>query len=159
MNLAKELKLRRGFTNTGHEAILNIYHTASLLKQTSTRFFNEYGLTDVQYNLLVLIIEQCGDTPGLSQVELSDMMLVNRANITMLVDRMEKQGLVSRVEHPVDRRSKIVIPTKEGQKRYMEADTAYVERIDAITSFMSEAELKKLIKNLEKIREKIYNAK
>lgn len=155
MNLARELKLKRDFENTGHEAILNIYHTASRLKQSSTRFFNEYGLTDVQYNLLVLLMEQRGDASGLSQVELSEMMLVNRANITMLVDRMEKQGLVSRIGHPVDRRIKTVIPTKKGRKRYAEADSAYMKRISEITSIITEAELKHLIKKLEEIREMI----
>ena len=155
MTLAEELKLKEGFTNAGNEAVLNIYHTASQLKQASTRFFSKYGLTDVQYNLLVLLMEQSGDAPGLSQVELSEMMLVNRANITMLVDRMEKAGLVSRIDHPVDRRIKTVIPTEEGRKRYMEADSAYMERIKQITSVIPKEELKKLIKNLEQIRKMI----
>ena len=155
MTLAEELKLKQGFTNIGNEAVLNIYHTASQLKHASTRFFSKYGLTDVQYNLLVLLIEQSGDAPGLSQVELSEMMLVNRANITMLVDRMEKAGLVSRIDNPVDRRIKTVVPTEDGCKRYLEADSAYMERINQITSVISKGKLKELIKTLEKIRKMI----
>ncbi|KJS69978.1 MAG: MarR family transcriptional regulator [Peptococcaceae bacterium BICA1-7] len=42
---------------------------------------------------------------GLNQSELSRKLKVSRANITGLIDRMEKDGLVTRELHPTDKRA------------------------------------------------------
>ena len=96
MSLKEELKLKKGFDIVEHEALLNIYYTASLLKKRADVFFKTFGLTDVQFNVMMLLHYHSGTQDGLSQAQLSDMMLVNRANITTLIDRMEKASLVMR---------------------------------------------------------------
>src|SRR4030043_335836 len=107
MALEEELKLKKGFDILGHEALLNIYYTANLLKKRADVLFRVSGLTDVQYNVMALLTYQAGEGGGLSQAQLSDMMLVNRANITTLIDRMEKAGLVIRTSAS-DRRTNII---------------------------------------------------
>ena len=151
MGLKEELCLRKGFGNKGHEAVLSIYHTASRIRNQSEKFFRSFGLTDVQYNLLALLMEQ-GENGELSQVELSGMMLVNRANITMLVDRMERSGLVRRISSASDRRVKMVAATVDGKKRYMEADREYMRRINEVTAVLRHDEKEQLISLLERIR-------
>ena len=114
MSLESELCLRRPFTLLAHEALLNIYYSASRLKKKAGEFFRPFGLTDVQFNLMMLLKYQGGQEEGLSQAQLSSMMLVNRANVTSLIDRMEKIDLVIRTPAPTDRRSNIVKLTKRG---------------------------------------------
>ena len=65
---------------------------------------------------ILLLKYQTSDNKGMTQATISKMMLVNRANITMLVDRMEKGDLVTRTAAPGDRRSNIVIMTEKGKK-------------------------------------------
>ena len=111
MALENELGLTRHYGQPAHEALLNIYSTASLMKKRANAFFAAYGLTDVQFNLLSLLHRESPDEPGeegLSQAQISERMLVNRANITSLVDRMEKAGLVRRTAHRNDRRYNII---------------------------------------------------
>lgn len=50
--------------------------------------------------------------------ELADCMSSAKSNITTLVDRLEKDGLVKRIDDPKDRRRVLVAMTDAGQERY-----------------------------------------
>ena len=152
MALKEELGLKRGFVDTAHEAILNIYYTASMMKKRADDFFSQFGLTDVQFNLMELLHYQSGKEGGLSQAQLSDMMLVNRANITSLVDRMEKAGLETRNAHSNDRRFNIVKLTTKGKNLFEKVEPSYLEQVRKIMASLDESELKKLMIMLEKVR-------
>jgi MarR family 2-MHQ and catechol resistance regulon transcriptional repressor len=152
MPLKEELKLKRGFDIVEHEALLNIYYTANLLKKRADVLFRKSGLTDVQYNVMALLIYQAGEKGGLSQAQLSDMMLVNRANITSLVDRMEKSGLVVRTAHSEDRRCNIIKLTTKGEKLFEKVEPIYHEQVQQVMSGIAKPEQKKLMAILEKVR-------
>ncbi|WP_312869270.1 MarR family winged helix-turn-helix transcriptional regulator [Amycolatopsis pithecellobii] len=47
--------------------------------------------------------------------ELAEQLLTDRPYATVLVDDLERRGLVARAVHPDDRRSKIVTPTAAGR--------------------------------------------
>ena len=155
MKLARELSFRNDFENLSHEALLNVYYAASLAKKKSAEFFHGYGLTDVQFNLMMLLHHQGGDDEGLSQIELSRMMLVNRANITAIIDRMEKAGLVTRTAVPGDRRSKAVRLTEQGRGLLLEIEEKYIDEVDRIMGVLDESEQKLLMSMLERIREQL----
>lgn len=152
MVLDKELGLKHGIKLLEHEAILNIYYTASVIRKYATEFFRKYGLTDVQFNVLALLAYQAVDQGGLSQATLSEMMLVNRANVTSLVDRMEKAGLVKRTAAVGDRRSNIIVMTEKGKKLHKQVEPLYEKRVKEVMSTVAAADQKKLIAVLEKIR-------
>ena len=152
MALEEELKLKKGFDILGHEALLNIYYTANLLKKRADVLFRVSGLTDVQYNVLALLTYQTSEEGGLSQAQLSDMMLVNRANITSLVDRMEKAGLVVRTAHSEDRRFNIIKLTTKGEKLFEKVEPLYHEQIQQVMSSVAKPEQKKLMAILDKVR-------
>ncbi|MBN1796114.1 MAG: MarR family transcriptional regulator [Sedimentisphaerales bacterium] len=152
MGLTQELGLKKSVAFPPHEALLNIYYTASCLKKYADQFFAPFGLTDVQFNMMMLLKHQSGEQGGLSQAELSRMMLVNRANITSLVDRMEKTGLVQRTADDKDRRYNIVKLTSKGLKHLEEVEPIYAGKVKEIMSPLKEAEMKKLITYLKKVR-------
>ena len=155
MTLKSELGMRRGFDNQAHEALLNIYYTASRSRKKAGEFFRMQGLTDVQFNVLSLLKHQSNENGGLTQVELSRMMLVNRANITTLIDRMEKADFVVRKAVPDDRRYNIVELTEYGLKMYLSVAEVYRQKISAIMNVLDEGELGQLINALEKVRHNI----
>jgi DNA-binding MarR family transcriptional regulator len=138
-----------------HEALLNVYYTATCLKKQAGEFFQRFGLTDVQFNLMMLLRHQSGARGGLSQAHLSDMMLVNRADITSLVDRMEKSGLVLRTATPEDRRYNVVKLSTRGRKLLTQVEPLYAKEVKKIMAAFGEAEQKRLITMLEKIRSSI----
>lgn len=155
MALKEELKLKKGFGIVEHEALLNIYYTAAGMKKRADGFFKALGLTDVQFNVMMLLHHQAGSDEGLSQARLSEMMLVNRANITTLIDRMEKAGLVVRTNDSADRRTNIVKMTAKGKKMFERAEPLYAKLVGRIMSGFNQAELKKLTAALEKVRDNI----
>ena len=155
MTLKSELGMRKGFENPAHEALLNIYYTAARVRKKAGEFFRHHGLTDVQYNVMSLLKHQSGEHGGLTQVELSRMMLVNRANITTLIDRMEKAGLVARKPVPDDRRYNNIELTPHGLKMYEKVAGIYKKKITEMMHVLSQSELDALSTILEKLRSNI----
>jgi len=152
MSLEFELCLRRPFTLLAHEALLNIYYSASCLKKKAGEFLRPFGLTDVQFNLMMLLKYQSEQDEGLSQAQLSSMMLVNRANITSLIDRMEKVDLVIRTPAPSDRRSNIVKLTGRGKELLAQIEPLYTKEVKRIMAALKLNEQKTVIEMLERIR-------
>ncbi len=155
MSLKEELKLKKGFDIVEHEALLNVYYTASMLKKRADAFFRTLGLTDVQFNVMMLLHYHSGTQGGLSQAQLSDMMLVNRANITTLIDRMEKSLLVMRTSAFGDRRTNIIKLTGKGKRLFAKAEPLYAKQVQQVMSGVAASEQKKLIAALEKVRANI----
>lgn len=155
MTLEDELGLQKPVALLGHKALLSMCYTASRLRKKAGEFFRPFTLTDVQFNLMMLLKHQSGNKKGLSQVQLSDMMLVNRANITSLVDRMETAGLVARTPAPSDRRTNIIKLTTRGKKLLERVEPMYAREVEGIMAALKEPEQKKLIAMLEKIRSNI----
>lgn len=153
MSLQSELKLDSPFKLLPHEAMLNVYYCSSCLKKTATAFFKKLGLTDVQFNVMMLLYHQDPESKGLSQARISEMMLVNRANVTTLIDRMEKGKLVERVPHETDRRFNLIRLTDHGIKLLEKVDPLYGEEVQRVMGVLSEAEQKQLIAMLEKVRD------
>jgi DNA-binding MarR family transcriptional regulator len=153
MALKEELGLKKDFASPAHEALLSIYYTASMMKKRADDFFGQFGLTDVQFNLMNLLYYESGKEGGLSQAQISDMMLVNRANVTSLVDRMEKAELVTRNAHATDRRYNIIKLTSKGKNLYTKVEPNYLKQVQAAMASLDAAELRKTTGMLEKVRQ------
>jgi len=153
MALKDELKLKKGFATVEHEALLNIYYTSTCIKKCAIEFLRRFGLTDVQLNLMMLLFHQ-GGGEGLTQAQLSEMMLVNRANITSLIDRMERDGMVRR-RSGVDRRYNIVNLTRKGRSLLAKVEPLYAKEVKRIMSAVSDSEKKQIMKMLEKVRKNL----
>ena len=152
MPLRNELKLNKPFTLEWHEELLNICLTSARNKKRGAEFLKPHGLTDVQFNLMLLLKHQPGEEEGLSQARISEMMLVNRANITSLIDRMEKAGYVVRTAADGDRRYNIIKLTAKGRKLTDKVEPIYAKEVTRIMSPLNKSERLKLTAMLEKIR-------
>lgn len=161
MSLERELHLRTPIKPLEREVLLNVYYTASCVKKKADEFFRQFGLSDVQFNVMMLLKHQSDpsqrDAGGLSQAQISEMMLVNPANITSLIDRMEKAHLVTRTTAPADRRSNIVTLTDYGSTLLAKVEPLYLQEI-ARTAVLSNAEQHELIAMLERLRQKLTMA-
>lgn len=69
------------------------------------------------------------DTPP-AITELADCMESAKSNITSMVDRLEREGLVQRVDDPDDRRRVLIAMTDEGRTRY-EAGMKIFQQLNA----------------------------
>lgn len=84
-------------------------------------------------------------TPGRRQSmrELADTWRCDASTVTWIVDRLESQGLAERQAHPTDRRVKVVVLSRKGER----LRRTLLERLyepPAALSTLSQAELKTL---------------
>ena len=77
-----------------------------------TNYLKKYGLSIGKFNILVAIKVHGGEE-GLSQVDISKHLIVTPSNMTKLIDKLEKDGLVTRSPLPKDRRVNIIKVTKK----------------------------------------------
>lgn len=85
-----------------HQTYLALQRLALHLKDETDQFLKQEGLTGTQFNVL-RILRGAGDTP-LTCGEIAERLLNKDPDVTRLLDRMEKQGLVERVRSEQDRR-------------------------------------------------------
>jgi DNA-binding MarR family transcriptional regulator len=81
--------------------------------------------------------------------ELASKLSCVRSNITQLVDRLEKQGLVKRTDDPLDRRGVRAELTPLGRARYEAGVKAAGKIHDAIAKKLSAADLTALERALK----------
>ncbi len=113
--------------------IHEIVATADLFLNESQRLFRPHGLTAPQYNVLN-ILATAADDRGLSQRELGDILVVDRSNVTGLIDRMEKCSWVRRADDPADRRIYRVELTPKGRKLWARIAPRYLEVVHQVTA-------------------------
>lgn len=110
--------------------------------------FDSYELTPQQFGLLAFLwIED-----GLSQTELSGRSQIDRTTIGGIVDRLEKEGLVERLNHPDDRRAFQVFLTLKGKSLEDELCAVANRVVDKVIAPLTTTEQATLIRLLEKIR-------
>lgn len=110
--------------------------------------FDTYDLTPQQFGLLGFLWQQ----DGLTQAELSQRSQIDRTTMGGLVDRLEKEGLVRRAPHPVDRRAYKVSLTEKGKALEKELSPIAAEVIKRFVSPLTAEEHATLVRILEKLR-------
>jgi DNA-binding MarR family transcriptional regulator len=155
MRLHQELKLKQPLASVNHEALLSLVRTSSLMQKLSDRFFSQFGLTDVQFNILMILKEH--GAAGLSQQELSEHLIVTKSNVVGLIDRLERVGYVKRESHPSDRRFNQIVLTPKGQKLEAKVERSYFQEVDRMMSVLSASEKRGVIKAMARIRRYIVD--
>ncbi len=121
------------------DLVVNTVSASNALLRTSRRVFRPFGLSEAQFNVLQ-VLQDADDL--LSQRELSDILIVDRSNITGLIDRMEKADWVKRQPVPGDRRAYRVALTPEGRRLWRQANTAYVQAIARVTVNLTSTQMR-----------------
>jgi len=116
--------------DSGHRLTAAVFEAAGALLRGSQKLFRPYGLSAAQFNVLNVVAR--GES-GLSQRELSDLLVVDRSNVTGLLDRMEKAGWVRRDDNPGDRRIYRVSLTSAGQKLWERVSPLYLGIVAEVT--------------------------
>jgi DNA-binding MarR family transcriptional regulator len=155
MRLQQELKLKQPLASVNHEALLSLVRTSSLMQKVSDRFFSQFGLTDVQFNILMILKEHGSE--GLSQQELSEHLIVTKSNVVGLIDRLERGDYVKRVSHPSDRRFNQIVVTPKGQKLEAKVEKSYFKEVDKMMNVLSPSEKRSVVKAMESIRQYIID--
>lgn len=150
--LQHELKKRQPFELLEQEAMLNLVRTVDVLQGDFAALFREHGVSGPQYNVLRILRGAGGD--GLPSQEIAGRMISRVPDITRLVDRLERAGLVQRRRIENDRRVVMVQITTRGLKLLEGLDAPIMDLHRAQMRHLSRQELKELNRLLVKARQR-----
>ncbi len=90
---------------------------------------------------------------GLKMNELSRLLMVTGGNVTAIVDQLEKEGLVERLDEPADRRAFRIRLTRSGERSFAEMARAHEEWVVELFAGMTRREQEDLLKLLAKVKQ------
>jgi DNA-binding MarR family transcriptional regulator len=108
----------------------------------------EVGLTVPQYDLLMSLLKKDGQT----QQELASRLLVVKSNMSSLLSRAERDGLIERRGNPEDGRGKIVTLTREGKRLARRGWKVQSEVVTTMLGAMSPSEMKQVASVMRRVR-------
>lgn len=100
--LRAEIQQNKPFSSLAEETFLNLQRTADQLLHVESGLLEQHGLTPSQYNVL-RILRGAGEKGHPCQ-EVGARMISRVPDVTRLLDRLEKAGLVARRRCTEDRR-------------------------------------------------------
>lgn len=109
----------------------------------------QLGLTPSQFD----VISTLGNTPGMTFNKLAEKTLTTKGELTGIIDRLEKKGLVRREVPPEDRRSFLAILTPEGERVFAETFPSHIAYLKQRFGHLDQQELEQLQVALEKIKQ------
>lgn len=112
VNLAEEIGRDLPFDSLEQELFLNLIRTSEWLQGEFAKVFKAYGITQPQFNVLKIL--QVEDQFGIPIQKIVNRMTTKSSDVTRLVDRLEKSGLVQRFRTEEDRRVIYVRLTEAG---------------------------------------------
>jgi MarR family 2-MHQ and catechol resistance regulon transcriptional repressor len=116
-------------------------------KIQAKQMFTE-NLTAPQFGVLEILLK----TGPVPLKKLSEEMMVTGANITCVMDNLEKEGFVKRIFSKEDRRVVFADLTASGRTKISSIMPKYSDNIAALTSVLSDHEQKDLAKLLNKFQ-------
>jgi DNA-binding MarR family transcriptional regulator len=90
---------------------------------------------------------------GLKMNELSRLLMVTGGNITAIVDQLEKEGQVERLDDSADRRAFRIRLTRSGEKSFTEMARAHEQWVVELLGGLSRKEHDELLKLLAKLKQ------
>jgi len=138
------------FESPAHEAILNVMVTYPWIMGELSTAMAEHDLTPAQYNVLRILRGCHPDRATCSYI--GERLLDRTPDVTRLLNRLQRAGLIERRRATHDRRVVEVWITEEGQERLRKADRPVGEMIERITAGLTEDEHRTLSGLLEKLR-------
>ncbi len=106
-----------------------------------------FGLTSAQFS----VIESLGHLGEMTIGTLCEKMLVSGGNMTLVLDNLEKGGLIKREHSKSDRRAINIKLTQKGKKLFDDIFIQHAKYITTIMDVITEEEKKELSALLKKL--------
>ncbi len=100
--LRAELKQGKPFSSLAEEALLNLERTADCFRRELQKALKPHGITQTQYNALRIL--RGAQPNGLTCSELGERLVSSDPDITRLLERLARLGLINRHRATADKR-------------------------------------------------------
>ena len=138
------------FASPSLEAVLSMLVTANWITTELAKTMAPFGVSPPQYNVLRIVRGRQPERPTCSDIKAR--LLDRTPDVTRLVERLQKAGLVRRERSELDRRAVEVALTEAGEDLLRQLAPLVDATIERVTAHLSGDELALLSDLLERIR-------
>jgi DNA-binding MarR family transcriptional regulator len=146
--LKKRLKQEK-FSGIEHEALLNLFIASNYLHSKLEIICNEFSITLTQFNVLRIL--KGAHPNGYPRHEIIRRMVEPAPDVTRLIDRLIKVGLVERFNIQEDRRLSLARITKKGIAHLSKINPEVDKFIFSYSSSLTKSEKEMLSSICEKL--------
>ena len=147
--IVQEFIPRRAEADLDLLLVFNVMRTHSILSPFVDNQLREVKLWNAQFNALLVLMS--AGKEGLPLSEIGRRLVVTNANVTGLIDRLEKEKLVRRDSHR-DRRVTLAKLTRKGIKLLNHVLPRHQKWLNELVDCLSKREKEQLIKLMVKLR-------
>ena len=140
-----------GQADVDFSVVNSVLEASDAIEKYMSGYLSDLGLSSSKFNCLQVLRAEPHRT--IPQNELGSRLTVTGASITGVLDRLERDRLVSREGHPTDRRANMVRLTDEGEDLIQSASDLHALRIRELIATLDEDEREQLVLLLGKLAE------
>ena len=145
----REFNARRGDHSALRIWLRLLTCTQLIERRVRSGLREEFGTTLPRFDLMAQLERH---PEGLKMGELSRLLMVTGGNITAIVDQLEKEGQVERLDDSADRRAFRIRLTRSGEKSFLEMARAHEQWVVELLEGLSRREHDELLKLLAKLK-------
>ncbi|MBN8577546.1 MAG: MarR family transcriptional regulator [Cyclobacteriaceae bacterium] len=149
MKLEDEIKQQK-FKSMHQKALLNILFTANRIQNLQKEFFEPYGITGQQFNIMRILRGQ-HPTP-ICAYEIKSRMLDKNSDVSRLLDRLIGKKLIGKSPSKTDKRATDIHITTKGLALLTQLDRV-IDTFDSDVLKLTESEAVSLNALLDKCRD------
>jgi DNA-binding MarR family transcriptional regulator len=150
--VAEEIRQSKPFASIEEELLVSLLRTTDLLQEQFEQMIRPFNISMTQYNVLRIL--RGGEPDGRTCGEIGERMIAREPDVTRLLERMEKAGLLKRTRDSADRRVVLTRITSCGLKLLDEMEPKLRE-IDGLSKPMGERKIEAMLKLLDEVREHV----
>lgn len=124
-------------------AIYSLACAYSLMGKMISGYLRPFDLTPAKFNAL-MVIKHKGKDKGLSQIEIGRYLIVTASNMTRLLDRLDKDGFIERLNRKGDRRVNLIKISEKGSDILNKVWPGYYRKVSEIANLLKKNELKEI---------------
>ena len=118
-------------------------------KYADSTFYRKAGISTPKYTVLQILAN--ADNP-VTPSEIAKKMIKERHDITTLIQRMKRDGLVDVSPSATDRRSVIITLTEKGREKYVQAGPVAEEIVGQVMEKIGKTKLTSISKSLNTVK-------
>ncbi|QEH43463.1 MarR family winged helix-turn-helix transcriptional regulator [Chitinophaga sp. XS-30] len=150
-NIEKLISIKT-FTSEHHKGLISLIFVGNWIISKHQQFFKQYDITMQQFNILRILR---GQHPKAASINtLKERMLDKMSDVSRLVERLRKAGLVERKNSEMDRRAVDVMITAKGLELLRVID----DQIGILESTLKDNLNEKEVVQLNRLLDKMLDA-
>ena len=133
------------------ETICRLIVSGRQLERSAAQTLKRFGFSYTDYDVLAML-RSFGTPFELTPADLLRFTMVTSGAMTACLDRLERSGMISRRESPVDRRVRIIALTSQGKEVIEQAFTLRYAAAESMLNCLNRSEKTQLNRLLHKLQ-------